>query len=251
MVRVLRQLKRRCAVRLATLDGGTARNAIPREASATLALPAADVDTALAVLGELQASLRDELSGVNCPHLRGVPCAVDDVMDAAEQALWLASLQAVPQGVQRMSARLPGVVETSSNLGIVHLAPDSATCNFMVRSLVDAAGRELGDAIASLFALSAMPVELSGHYPGWTPNPESPLLARCQAVFRDVFAESSTTQVIHAGLECSLIGGKYPGMDMLSFGPTIRSAHAPGEMVDIASVERCWRLLTAILAALD
>ncbi len=91
---------------------------------------------------------------------------------------------------------------------------------------------------------------MSGQYPGWRPNPASPLLAVCQSTFRAVFAETSATQVIHAGLECAIIGGKYPAMDMVSFGPTIRGAHAPGECLEVASVERCWRLLTAVLAEL-
>jgi dipeptidase D len=98
--------------------------------------------------------------------------------------------------------------------------------------------------------LSGTAAELSGHYPGWRPNPASPLLAACQAVYREKFGEESATQVIHAGLECGIIGGKYPGMDMVSFGPTIHGAHAPGEKVEVRSVENCWRLLSAILAAI-
>jgi dipeptidase D len=90
----------------------------------------------------------------------------------------------------------------------------------------------------------------SGHYPGWKPNPGSKLLAQCQAVYRESFGGDSSIQVIHAGLECGLIGGTYPAMDMVSFGPTIHGAHAPGERVEVQSVERCWQLLTAILAAL-
>ena len=92
--------------------------------------------------------------------------------------------------------------------------------------------------------------EIAGHYPGWTPNPASPLLATCQRVYQREFKEDSHVQVIHAGLECGIIAAKYPGMDIVSFGPTIRGAHAPGESVDIASVERAWHLLTAILADL-
>ena len=91
----------------------------------------------------------------------------------------------------------------------------------------------------------------AGQYPGWAPNPDSALLSLCQSVYRREFDGDSRVQVIHAGLECGIIGAKYPGLDMVSFGPTIRGAHAPGEAVEIGSVGRCWQLLRAILAAVD
>ena len=148
-----------------------------------------------------------------------------------------------------MSVTVPGVVETSVNLGVVDLQPPAGAANFMVRSLVDSAGDDLAQQIVSLFGLSCTAAEPSGHYPGWAPNPASSLLALCRDVFRQEFGGEATTQVIHAGLECGLIGGKYPGMDMVSFGPTIRGAHAPGEAVEVASVGDCWLLLRAVLAA--
>ncbi len=251
LVRVLRQLESRWAMRLSTLHGGTARNALPREALATLVLPADAVAVLSAELAELQATFCKELAGVDEQvSVSFAPCEIACVMGAAEQALWLASLHASPQGVRRMSVQVPGVVETSDNLGIVDLSPDAGACNFMVRSLVDSASVELADEIVSLFALSGTRAEQSGHYPGWKPNPASPLLVICQTVYREVFGSDSATQVIHAGLECGIIGGKHSGLDMVSFGPTIHGAHAPGETVDVASVERCWRLLKAILATI-
>ena len=149
-----------------------------------------------------------------------------------------------------MSVQVHGVVETSDNLGVVEVTPEAGKCCFMVRSLVDSAALDLAEEIVSLCSLAGLEARMSGQYPGWRPNPASPLLAVCQSTFRAVFAETSATQVIHAGLECAIIGGKYPAMDMVSFGPTIRGAHAPGECLEVASVERCWRLLTAILAEL-
>ena len=98
--------------------------------------------------------------------------------------------------------------------------------------------------------MNRVAAEKFGQYPGWQPNPESALLRTCQAVFKRDFGSDSKVQVIHAGLECGLIGAKYPGLDIVSFGPTIRGAHAPGERVEVASVGRCWQLLTAILAEL-
>jgi len=142
-------------------------------------------------------------------------------------------------------------VETSNNLGMVALAAQGGTCNFMVRSLLDSGSMALADEIVSLFALSCTTAEKAGYYPGWAPNPDSRLLALCQTVYRQEFGAESTVQVIHAGLECGIIGAKYPGLDIVSFGPTIRGAHAPGESVDILSVDRSWRLLQAILAAVS
>jgi dipeptidase D len=149
-----------------------------------------------------------------------------------------------------MSLRVPGVVETSNNLGMVDIQAQHGSCNFMVRSLISSGTQALTDEIVSLFALSGTSAVASGHYPGWAPNPASPLLARCQAVYRRDHGQDAKMQVIHAGLECGLIAAQYPGMDIVSFGPTIRGAHAPGESVEIASVSQTWNLLTAILAAI-
>ncbi|BCO25794.1 cytosol non-specific dipeptidase [Rhodoferax lithotrophicus] len=250
LVRSLRQLERRWHLRLSTLQGGSARNALPREAFATLTLPAEALVAVGDELARLQAQFRQELAGVD----EGVsvscqPWVLDQVMSPADQAFWLATLHAAPHGAHRMSVQVPGVVETSNNLGVVDLNPQGGACNFMVRSLVDSAGLERANEIISLLALSGVTATLSDPYPGWRPNPASPLLALCQSVYRASFGAESSTQVIHAGLECGIIGGKYPELDMVSFGPTIRGAHAPGESVEVASVAQCWQLLTAILAA--
>ena len=253
LVRVLRGLERQFPLRLASLHGGTARNALPREATAGVALPDAAAGQLVASLAQWQEDLRRELAGVDAGLT--LECTVDpeisEILVSTEQEIWLASLHAAPHGVRRMSRQVPGVVETSNNLGMVALAAAGGSCNFMVRSLLDSGSTALADEIVSLFALSGTVVDKDGYYPGWAPNPDSPLLALCQAVYRREFGGESTVQVIHAGLECGIIGAKYPGLDIVSFGPTIRGAHAPGEAVDIGSVGRCWHLLRAILAAVE
>ncbi|MDP3539109.1 MAG: aminoacyl-histidine dipeptidase [Azonexus sp.] len=249
LVRVLRDLEAKFPLRLIELQGGSARNALPREAFATIALPVEAYTRLPALLSEVQLLLRQELSGIDeglC--LESAPWEAGQVMSVTEQAIWLASLHAAPHGVRRMSRQVPGVVETSNNLGMVDLHPNGGSCNFMVRSLLDSGSMALANEIISLFALSGTLAEKSGYYPGWAPNPASPLLAMCQAVFKRDFDAESSVQVIHAGLECGIIGAKYPELDIVSFGPTIRGAHAPGESVEIASVDRCWTLLKAILA---
>jgi dipeptidase D len=250
LVRVLHQLEQRWELRLSTLKGGSARNALAREAFATLTLPAQAMAELEPMLAQIQAEFRKELAGIDeAVVVATSACVVERVMAASEQSLWLTLLHAAPHGVRRMSTQIAGVVETSSNLGMVDLSPQSGACNFMVRSLIDSAAVELTNEILSLAALSGMTATSSGHYPGWQPKPDSPLLALCQSVYRESFGSESTVQVIHAGLECGIIGAKYPGLDMVSFGPTIRGAHAPGEAVEVQSVERCWQLLGAILTA--
>jgi len=249
LVRVLHGLAERGPFCLVALQGGTARNALPREAFACVALPAQTIAALPEFLAERQAALRWELRGVD-EGLSLTTTAEPDaqVMAPDEQRIWLAYLHAAPHGVRRMSRQVPGIVETSNNLGMVDLSANGGSCNFLVRSLNDERSRALANEIASLFALSGTSVEISGQYPSWSPNPDSPLLALCQTVFRREFGAESSVKVIHAGLECGIIGAKYPDMDMVSFGPTIRGAHAPGESVEISSVERCWHLLKAILA---
>lgn len=251
LVRVLRELEATFPLRLAELSGGTARNALPREASAVILLPGNVADSLAPAVLEAQRCLRGELRGVEDGlELRLSACEVTAVMSSSEQRIWLSSLHAAPHGVRRMSRQVPGVVETSNNLGMVELHPNGGSCNFMVRSLIASGSMALADEIASLWALSDSKVEKEGYYPGWAPNPDSQLLKLCQSVYRRDFGADSKVQVIHAGLECGIIGDKYPGMDIVSFGPTIRGAHAPGERVEVASVEKCWNLLTAILAEL-
>jgi dipeptidase D len=259
LVRVLQSLTQDPAIslRLGTLGGGTARNALPREAFATVAVPAGSSAMLRTRLGEWQTLLQRELGAVE----PGLSLSIEEragsstpndaqVLSAADQTVWLRTLHAAPHGVHRMSQSVPGVVETSNNLGMVELGPTGGSCNFMVRSLLDSGAQALADQIVSLWALSGTVAEIAGYYPGWTPDPASPLLATCQRVYQREFKEDSHVQVIHAGLECGIIAAKYPGMDIVSFGPTIRGAHAPGESVEIASVERTWHLLTAILTEL-
>ena len=256
LVRVLLELPDEGGgLRLIRLQGGNARNAIPREAEAVLAVPAGG---ALAVAlrdparrEAIEAGLRRIEPQAQCQWVQdAAPMADLQVLDAASQALWLQTLHAAPYGVFRMSQDVPGVVETSNNIGVLALTPDEGQVNFMVRSLLSAGTHELSEKLRSLWALSGTPVAVSGEYPGWQPNPQSPLLARCQRVYRQRYGEDSQVQVIHAGLECGILADKHPGMDIVSFGPTIRGAHAPGEAVEVASVARCWELLCAIVADL-
>lgn len=250
LVRLLRELEAETNLRLVSLVGGTARNALSREAVAVVAYPEADASRVAARLDAFQSLLRFELAGVD----EGITVLAESAtastaLDAADQAAILAALHAAPHGVKRMSQRVSGVVETSNNLGVVRVGNGKVFANLMVRSLLDSGTWMLAREVESLFGLAGFAVEMEGGYPGWAPNPQSPLLALFQQVYTQEFGGKSGVQVIHAGLECGIIGAKYPAMDMVSFGPTIRGAHAPGERVELASVDKAWQLLKAVLAA--
>jgi dipeptidase D len=251
LVRVLRAAEEACGISVAAMAGGTARNAIPREAEALVAVAPGAAPSLAESIGRLEALFRQELAGTDDGvALRCLPGeAAASVCAPDGQRRLLAALHAAPNGVKRRSARVPGVVETSDNLGVLALADGRCRATFMVRSLVDSGSLALGREIADLFSLIGARVELAGAYPGWAPNPASKLLALAQDVYGREFGGTAAVKVIHAGLECGIIGAKHPGLDILSFGPDIRGAHAPGERVRVESVAQAWRLLTALLAA--
>lgn len=250
LIRLIRELEAVTTVRLSTFKGGTARNALSREAVAVVAYPEQDQAKIAAHLDTFQALMRFELAGVDDKvTVVAEPVAAEQVVDAISQSRVMAALHAAPHGVKRMSQRVAGVVETSNNLGVVHWENGKLFANLMVRSLLDSGTWMLAREIESLFRLAQCNITLEGGYPGWAPNPDSELLALFQRVFKQEFDKDAHIQVIHAGLECGILGSKYPGMDMVSFGPNIRGAHAPGERVEVASVALSWQLLKAVLAA--
>ena len=253
LVRALRELPEDGSWRLSSLAGGNARNALPREATATLAVAPENIGAIEEAVAASAATLAREFDAseenLSLRITEAAAPAVQLISEADQRAL-LAALNAAPYGVKTMSQQLPGVVETSNGLGVLSMSDGVVRANFMVRSLVDSRARALAREIADLFALIGADCVISGGYPGWTPDPDSPLLALAQRVYAREFGAEAALQVIHAGLECGIIGAKYPGLEMISFGPTIHGAHAPGERVEVASVELSWKLLTAILAAL-
>ena len=253
LVRALRELPEDGSWRLSSLAGGNARNALPREATAILAVAPENIGAIEEAVAASAATLAREFdASEENLSLRVTEAAAPaaQLISEADQRALLAALNAAPYGVKTMSQQLPGVVETSNGLGVLSMSDGVVRANFMVRSLVDSRARALAREIADLFALIGADCVISGGYPGWTPDPDSPLLALAQRVYAREFGAEAALQVIHAGLECGIIGAKYPGLEMISFGPTIHGAHAPGERVEVASVELSWKLLTAILAAL-
>ena len=158
---------------------------------------------------------------------------------------------ALPHGVIAMHPEIAGLVETSTNLAIVKTAKKEFTILCSTRSSVASALEATRDVIKSVCALAGAKAELEDGYPGWMPNLESPLLKKLKDIYRSTFGKDAEVVAIHAGLECGIIGEKFPGMDMISFGPTMKHPHSPEEHVHIGSVEKFWKFLTTAIDGLS
>jgi dipeptidase D len=253
LAEALRDLAAHTDVRLVEMKGGTARNAIPREAYAVCALPAAAVSGIDGWVEHRLAAWRQRFAASDAGvmfryDLDELPAG--QAVTAETRDRLLAFLDTARNGVDRYSEDFPGVTDTSSNLGVLVLAQGSFRATFKVRSLDDARAMALAEKLVNHAQSQGLQAHTDGAYPGWTPDPSSPLLALCQQVYRETFGAPAHLQVIHAGLECGLLAATHTHLDMISFGPDIRGAHAPGEKVEIASVARCWELLQAVLRAL-
>lgn len=253
LAEALRDLAAHTDLRLLEFRGGTARNAIPREAYAICALPAGIAASIDDWAQHRDASWKQRFAATDarvrfaCKHDDASP---HTALTNAERDRVLAFIDTAANGVDQVSADFPGVTDTSSNLGVAVLEGGDFKATFKVRSLHDARADHLADKLTSHAAAYGLQAWKDGAYPGWTPNPSSTLLALCQQVYAEQFGQPASLQVIHAGLECGLLAASHPQLDMISFGPDIRGAHAPGEKVEIASVAHCWTLLKAILRAL-
>jgi dipeptidase D len=168
-------------------------------------------------------------------------------IDKSTQERLLDSLYALPNGVIRMIPEMPDVVETSTNLAIVKSDDSKIHVMCLLRSSVDSAKKDLGNMIESIFDMAHAKTIHDGDYPGWKPNIGSPVLSNLNNIYKKLNGKEPEIKVIHAGLECGIIGDVYPGMDMVSFGPTIKHPHSPDEKVNIGSVERFWNFLLEAL----
>jgi dipeptidase D len=252
LARTLGILRKSADFRLVDLTGGSAHNAIPREAGARLAVKAGDRRLATR-LEEWRAELLRAF-----PHEPGLEVTLTEMPAAATapEVLTTAStdkavdlLLAAPDGVMAMSKRVPGLVETSVNLATIRTAKGQLAVLFSQRSDRGDGLDWLTARLTALARLAGGRLGVSGGYPGWQPEPDSPLLARAKRIYRAEFGREPRIEVIHAGLECGLIGAKNPGLEMLSLGPTVKNPHSPREKLHLPSLERSCRLLAALLAS--
>ena len=237
-------------LRLAYFSGGNLRNAIPREAYAIFGVPAGDKEEFVKRYELFAADVKAEYRSTE-PNFRitlnEMP-AVDRVLDARTQTGLVYALVGVPNGVVAMSQAVKGLVETSTNLASVKFeGDDRIVVTSSQRSSVESAKTYVMQAVESVFALAGADVAHSDGYPGWAPDPESLLLERTRESYVRLFGEEPKVRAIHAGLECGLFLEKYPELEMVSFGPTLRGVHSPDERLEIATVPKFWALLADLL----
>jgi dipeptidase D len=245
-IKALGRVLAEAPLRLARLDGGVSRNALPREARAVVAVRAEDAFREAAER-EL-AAVREQFAGTDDALALSIePAEREDAADEATSARALDLLAAIPSGVLAMNPALPAAVETSTSLNVATTEDGVLTLASMTRS---ANARSLDDAVASIEAaarLAGAEVELKRSYPPWRPDLDSRLLATARATFERLSGIEPTLEVVHGGLECSVIGDKLPGVQMISLGPEVVGPHAPGERLSISSTQRFYRLLGALL----
>lgn len=250
LARILAECLGQTEFRLVDIKGGSVRNAIPREAVATIAFFAKNHRNLTACLTQLRETLCAELKlaepnlALSFDHAT-VPAQVCSAESTAE-AVHLLNL--LPNGVIRNSDAVQGVVETSLSIGIVSVENQELNAVILSRSLIESGKAEVRARIRSLAALSGAKSEFSGDYPGWEPAPASQITLLTKKIYDEILGYEAQIKVIHAGLECGLIKKVYPNMDLVSIGPTIRNAHSPDEKVHIPAVRVYWKLLTKILA---
>jgi dipeptidase D len=251
--RLLWQASKDFGIRLASMKGGSLRNAIPREASAIITMDQG-------MQSEFEKDFADKVAGIKNEFLANEP-GLTILLEPTEQPYTLIyedvqhkllnAIYACPNGVIGMDKKIPGVVETSTNLAFVGMENGELMVQCLLRSSVDTAKWDLANMVDSVFNLAGADVSFEGEYPGWEPDFDSQLLKTVQSVFKNQKGSEAETEVIHAGLECGIIGAKYPGMQMVSCGPTIHGAHSPDERVHIQSVANFWDLLVNVLKSIQ
>ena len=250
MFRFLKEIVAENEARLCSVEGGSLRNAIPREAFAVVTIPMGSEADFLDTVAEFETLFVEEFKGVEDKiSLSAEPIALPAGMMPEEvQDDIINAITACHNGVYRFIPEVPDVVETSNNLAIVKSDGKSVEVKCLIRSSVESRKAELASIIESTFALAGAKVEFSGAYPGWKPNLDSPILKQMTGIYERDFGKTPKILIIHAGLECGILGTHYPNMDMISFGPTIRFPHSPDEKVNIPTVKMFWDYLVTSLA---
>jgi dipeptidase D len=248
--RFLWNADQRFKIRLASIEGGKARNAIPREAEALIVIPTGSLELIRVYFESFVQILKGELQVLE-PDFTMTMDQEDPpelVIRRKFQRKLFNAIYACPHGVIGMSQTIPGLVETSTNLASVgEKGEDAIEIVTSQRSSVESAKQDIADRMGSLFKLMGATVRHSGGYPGWKPDTSSEVLQVSEKVYRELFKQAPEIKAIHAGLECGLFLQKYPDMDMISFGPTIKGAHTPEERIRIDTVDKFWLFLLEML----
>jgi len=236
-------------LQVAEIHGGGLRNAIPREAQATVVLPVDKADKLLQEMKDLSETIKTE-QAVQDPEMTVLFEAVDmpeKVMDYDAQCKLIKTIYVAHNGVFRMSPDMEDLVETSNNVASVNVADGKIQIDNLTRSSVESTKTDLANNLKSAYELGGFEVKLDGSYPGWKPNPKAEILAVMTDLYTKMYNEAPKVVACHAGLECGIIKSHYPDMEMISFGPTITGAHSPDERVNIKSVQKFWEYLKETL----
>ncbi len=251
MNRFLWNASKELGLRIASVEGGNLRNAIPRESFALVVIPEDKMKDFESSVKEYSEIFKREFTTPDPELLFKAEFAEmpETVMETDSQNRFLKVVYGTPNGVMRMSTEIDGVVETSTNLSVVKAKKGVADIMCLLRSSVDSAKQSLAYMIQSVMELGGMEVMHDGNYPGWKPNPDSAIVQTMKSVYSKKYGKNPEIKVIHAGLECGIIGDTYPNLDMVSFGPTIRHPHSPDEKIHIESVAMFWDYLVETLQA--
>ncbi len=236
--------------RLAKIDGGNKRNAIPREAHATVFVPKTRLEAAKALAATWNDTVRAELKSVE-PDLQLAVTEIKgrkgSVMKRKYQKQITSVLSALPHGVIKMSADISWLVETSTNVAVITTTGRKVVLATSQRSSVASEIAEIAQTVRTIMEMGGAEVTQGDGYPGWKPDMDSPILKLAVKTYQELYGRTPETKAVHAGLECGIIGEKYPGMDMVSFGPTLEGVHSPDEKIHVDTVPKFWDFLVAIL----
>jgi len=238
---------------VSSLNGGSLRNAIPRESFASLNV-VGDVEAFVTAVSAISETIKSEFAkadGDMSIVCRESNKAIESVLPADILGQLVTAISSAPAGVIGMSGAVEGLVETSTNLAKVTVDPTAVTVDFLSRSSVEDAKTEVTRDIEATFEPLGGCTEHSGDYPGWEPRADSGLLQLMKGLYVDMYGDQPTVNAVHAGLECGIIGSHYPEMDMVSFGPTIKNPHSPDEKCHIASVAKFWDYFKALLGRIE
>jgi dipeptidase D len=255
LARVLYLLTEKNPIRIVSINGGNAHNAIPREAEAMVATNAAFADSIGEFIQKFEETVREEYKNIETQlkvtfEKSPINAKTSEKTVSKRDALAVVRLlRGIPHGVYTMDSRIPGLVETSSNLATVHTEYSMIEIVTSQRSSIMSRLSEITDHIKAVSALAGAETKDENAYPAWQPQMGSPLLSQCVKIYSGLFGNQPKIGVIHAGLECGVIGAKYPDMHMISFGPTIKGAHSPEEKLHVPSVAKIRTFLTALLSS--
>ncbi|MBT3588738.1 MAG: aminoacyl-histidine dipeptidase [Flavobacteriaceae bacterium] len=247
MNRILSEVNDNCS--LSSLLGGSLRNAIPRESNALVVVAINNEVDFLAGFEKMKNKIKNEFHHIESDiTIRAEKVIVPEtVMSVEDQDQFFKAVYAAHNGVFRMSPAIEDLVETSNNIAKITVNNGSITIECLTRSSVDSSKDNMVNTLTAVFELAGFSVSLSGDYPGWAPNMDSAILKVLAALYEKMNGEKANVAACHAGLECGILGTNYPGMDMISFGPTIKGAHSPDERASISSTQKFWKFIKEIL----